>query len=456
MSVQLALNLRSSTARLPSEAGARLIYVLLDVAAQSQPGLRMPIHCCLVVDCSPSMRVPIADESMFRELMRRGLASEVMLDGLPVWQVPGGIPSDLQGRAVSPSRWLAQAVGSAAERLDDADRISMIAFASSSRTLLHHQLPSDTAALRVALHKIERSDFGSKTVLAEALGQALDIAHESRATSHASRVILLTDGFVEDAAPALELANGFGAAGVPITTIGLGIEFQEQLLLGLADRSGGRATMITDAKAIPPLLDRELERSGRVLAKRARLDLRLAQGVELRKVFRVRPELAELPPLSLSAGAGSVAVGALERNAAPTFLLELVAPPRPAGEFRLLRATAHADQADGSPAPSAYAELVVGYAPGADDSISPELGPTIDRVAAFQLQSRALDAAAEGDSLGATRKLAAAVTRLIELGEHDLAARAAATAKQLAETGQIETADAKALRYATRRLTEGG
>lgn len=453
MSVQLALNLRSSSTHLPAQAGVRLMYLLVEMQALSAIGNRVPLHCCLLVDCSPSMRVPIADEAMFRELMRRGLAHEVILDGLAVWQLPAGIPPELQGRAVSPSRWLAQAVGSAAERLGREDRLSIIAFASRSRTLLYNHLPTDTPAINAALSKVEGSDFGPSTLLATALEQALSVAHEAQATNHTTRIILLTDGFVEDSARCLALADQFGGYGVPITTVGLGVEFQEQLLLALADQSGGHATMITSPQAIPPLLDRELERSGRILAQRGRLDIRLARGVELRRIYRVRPELADMPRPRLVEGTGSVTLGALERDTPVSVLLELQVPPHTPGDYRLVRTTLHADQSDGSPAQAAYAECVVRYAPAVAEGIDPQLAPILDRVAAFRMQTQALDAAAQGDAAGATRQLAAAVTRLIELGEHDLAARTAATAEHLEATGNIEAADAKALRYATRRLT---
>ena len=81
---------------------------------------------------------------------------------------------------------------------------------------------------------------------------------------------------------------------------------------------------------------------------------------------------------------------------------------------------------------------------------------TGERLAAWRLQTQALAAAAQGDAAGATLQLQAAVTRLIDLGEHELAAATAATADQLAATGSVEPGQAKELRYATRRLTDGG
>ncbi|HYF62651.1 MAG TPA: hypothetical protein VD886_07540, partial [Herpetosiphonaceae bacterium] len=270
-----------------------------------------------------------------------------------------------------------------------------------------------------------------------------------------NRVLLLTDGFVEDEAASLELAQEFGAAQIPLSTLGLGIEFQESLLLALADQSGGAATLARQAADIPAWLERELGRAGRVLAARARLDLRLAQGVELRRAYRVRPSLADLPLPAMAGRAGSLPLGNLERAGDQAVLLELLVPAHAAGDFRLLRASLHADHPHGTPLAPASSDLVLRYGDGPAPPLNQRLQPILDRVATWRLHTRALDAARQGDAAGATRQLEAAVTRLIDLGEHDLAAQTAATAQQLADTGAIEAGAAKELRYATRRLTTG-
>jgi len=55
---------------------------------------------------------------------------------------------------------------------------------------------------------------------------------------------------------------------------------------------------------------------------------------------------------------------------------------------------------------------------------------------------------------GATQKLRAAATRLLDLGELDLANRAQEQAEQLEQGAQLSAETQKELRYATRRLTQ--
>lgn len=55
---------------------------------------------------------------------------------------------------------------------------------------------------------------------------------------------------------------------------------------------------------------------------------------------------------------------------------------------------------------------------------------------------------------GATQKLRAAATRLLDLGELDLAQKAQQQATQLEQGQAISAESQKELRYATRRLTQ--
>ena len=77
----------------------------------------------------------------------------------------------------------------------------------------------------------------------------------------------------------------------------------------------------------------------------------------------------------------------------------------------------------------------------------------VERVTAFKLQTRALDEAAAGNMAGATQKLRSAATRLLDLGELDLANTMNRAAETMANGGGPTAADQKQMKYATKRLT---
>jgi Ca-activated chloride channel family protein len=77
----------------------------------------------------------------------------------------------------------------------------------------------------------------------------------------------------------------------------------------------------------------------------------------------------------------------------------------------------------------------------------------VEKVTAFKLQTRALNAAKMGDTEGASRQLRAAATRLLQVGEEKLAQAALDEAQNLEEKGEMTSGGTKKLRYSTRKLT---
>jgi Ca-activated chloride channel family protein len=78
----------------------------------------------------------------------------------------------------------------------------------------------------------------------------------------------------------------------------------------------------------------------------------------------------------------------------------------------------------------------------------------VEKVTAHKLQTRALDEAAVGNIVGATQKLRAAATRLLDLGEQDLAQTAMDEAERLEQGENLSSRGTKKLRYETRKLTQ--
>ncbi|ABX06845.1 MAG TPA: VWA domain-containing protein [Herpetosiphon sp.] len=450
----LDLRLTLSRSSVPANTGEQVLYVLAEVVGQGKTNQRAPVHCVLLVDCSPSMRVPIADAALFRELMRRGAAHEVMLDGVPVWKIRDDLMDEVRRRAQSPSRWLGQAVRGAAERLNADDQLSIIGFAEKAHAVLKAKSPTDVVRLEGSVAILERGDLGRSTRLAPGLRSTIDLLDSMPSTGFSQRIVVLTDGFVEDEQQAFAYARHLAARSIPVSTIGLGVEFQEQLLMSFADQSGGQSSFITDPSDLPNLLDVEFGKAHAIIAQKARLDLRLAHDVHIKRILRIRPALGEVPIPEFEAGSGSLSLGSIEQRAKAAWLLELRIPDHVPNIYRLLRLSLQADDPQGQSLEPINRDVVVEYHPNADQALNPELVAILERVTAWRLQNKALEQAAQGDQAGATRQLQAAVTRLVDLGEHELAKQTAAASQTLQETGQINPEQTKTLRYATRRLTE--
>jgi Ca-activated chloride channel family protein len=84
----------------------------------------------------------------------------------------------------------------------------------------------------------------------------------------------------------------------------------------------------------------------------------------------------------------------------------------------------------------------------------PDLMNLIEKVSVFKLQTRALTEAQAGNLGLATQQLRTAATRLLSLGETELAETAAQEIANLEQQGQLSSAGTKKLQYATRKLTQ--
>jgi hypothetical protein len=435
----------------------QLCYVLLTISAHGS-GAGRPVNWALVADASRSMRIPIVDEAQFRALLRENAAQETLVDGVPVWQLSGPVPPDVRAASSSALDHVARALHSVVERLDGDDRFALIACAEEAVLLNRSASGADRTELVRGISRLKSLNLGEQTDLAQGIDLALHELRRGRDGKRAApqnaaeRLLLLTDGFTQRAEACLSLATAAVAEGIAISTIGLGGEFQEDLLTGLADRSGGRAVFLRRPDDIPRAIAAELGAARAVAMRAVTLSVAPAVGVTPRRVTRIRPALTVLEPVNGKfaqdgepGGAAEIRLGDIEANAPLVLLLELLAPPHDTGAAALGRL---ALASEGTPA--AEIELLASY--GEQAAAPPEVLDAAARANAARLQQRALETAARGQAPEAARLLRAAAARLDDLGERGLADIARGQAATLERGGPANPLATKELTYATRRL----
>lgn len=454
----LALHAHLNRDTLPAAAQPQLVYVLLE-ARLPAAGPSAPVNLGLVIDTSVSMRIPLLTPGEFEELAGQGVVREVMADGIPVWQFEHVTTASLK-RYPKPITFVIEALKVVLEQTRPADRLSLVAFADRAETVLPLTSGRDKRRLRPIIKDIDALRLGDDTYMG--LGMAASFAELRRGASpeYATRMILLTDGFTRDYQACQSWTTQAADAGYAISTLGLGTEFNEDLLIPMAERTGGRAHFVADPGQLPDLFRAELAAAQAIGFRRSELKLQLTPGVELRRITRVKPALADVAPGPNRGGSYTVPLGDMERDAPPAFLLELIVPPRAEGEYRLLQAHLGSDPV-GAGRATARADVVGRFArgPAADRPADRRVMGYVERVVAFRLQTRALEDAAAGDVVSATRRLQAAATRLLDMGETQLAEAAQSQADALqaraAQSGPLpaDGTATKRLQYGTRQLT---
>ncbi len=450
----LQLTSTLNTPYIPVTRQPRLVYLLLETASGAG-GDFLPVNLGLVVDTSESMRIRLASEAQFEELARMGVLKEVLVDGVPAWE-SGEIPVKALMRLPRKIDLVKDALRAAVEQLRPADRFSLAAFASEATTLIPNTSGSQKRRLLEAIERLDNIRLGDETYIGRGMKLGFEELRRDKSSERADRLLVLTDGFTLDEDDCRAWGAHARQKRIPISTMGLGGEFNEELMIPIADQTGGEAYLLENPDEITAAFARELQRAQAVRYRNLELKLRPSQEVELRAAYRVRPTIAPLAAIK-EGGGYNFPLGDLVAGEEPALLLELIAPPRQGGVYRLAQALLACDDPAGNLAGlKTRAEVVAEYTtdPAQAAQQAAQVMHIVEALSAYKLQQRARADLETGNVAGATQKLQAAATRLLDMGEEKLAADVRQQAEELEQHGQADPRLAKKLRYGTRKLTK--
>ena len=125
----------------------------------------------------------------------------------------------------------------------------------------------------------------------------------------AKRVLLLTDGQTFDEAECRPLAGRFAESNTPLIAIGVGVEYNEDLLRDLAEISQGRPYHLAQMGQLGDILNDEIGSSVREVVTDLQATVSTVKGVKLSAVTRVYPSLAEVAASGSIYRLGNIATG---------------------------------------------------------------------------------------------------------------------------------------------------
>jgi len=359
---------------------------------------------------------------------------------------------------------LKSAVGWVIDHLSPQDNLAITLFDDEVHPLVPSTPVTDRSALR---EKIDAIREAGGTAMSKGLLVGLDEAMKGRKPGAVSRIIVLTDGQTwGDGEKCTQLAGQAGGAGIPITALGVGADedWSIELLDSMAAESGGLSDYIAKPEEISKTFERTLREMQSTTSRNLRISFNPAGGVSVRAVYRVAPIISKLWPAGESATNGSgegsssltLPVGEIQSGGGQSLLYEVGVPPRKPGQYRLARLLLQYEtggEAGGKE--DAALDLAVSFATGAGRGPgNPRVMNIVEKATTFKLQTRALNASMMGDVDLATRNLRAVATRLLNMGETELAEAAEQEAQLLETRGQMSAAGTKKLAFDTRRLSD--
>lgn len=410
----LSWTITPSWSQLSTHYEEQVFYLLMEI----KPGViarggRLPLNLCLVLDRSTSMKGARMDH------VKR--AAHRLID-----------------------------------QLQDEDILAVVTFDDRAEVVLPSERGVSKAHAKAAVSTINAR--GGTEILRGLRAGLSEIAkhHSTQVTSH---LILLTDGrtYGDDEACIRE-AKQAGAYHIGISTMGIGEDWNDELLDEMAAQSGGVSAYVASANQVRTFLEERVRGLGSLFAQGLQLEINYPDSVKLDNIFRAEPYVERLPSTN-----GEIKLGTLQADSAMSLVLELGVnqgsddepPPQALDPLRLqfelsgeVPALNHRKEKlqHALRIPFADADLAL-------DEVPQELVDTLGKVTLHRMQEHAWEAMERGEINAATRQLKVMATRLFDLGEAQLAQAALLEAGRIAQGAQPSQKGRKELKYGTRSLS---
>lgn len=229
---------------LPADTVNRaVIKVTLDVPALVSPAQRPPVNVALVLDRSGSM----------------------------------------SGQKIVRAR---QAAIEALNRLDGRDTVSVIAFNHQIETLVAARRADDTDGIASSINRIQAA---GNTAIFGAVSQAAAELRRPLEEARIHRVILMSDGQANVGPSSPEDFGRLGASlmkeGFAVSTVGLGTDYNEDLMTRLSQNSDGNSYFVASSADLPAIFAAELGQVLNVAVRDVTIEIACPAGVRPLRVI---------------------------------------------------------------------------------------------------------------------------------------------------------------------------
>lgn len=224
----------------------------------------------------------------------------------------GSMHGEPLARAIEAATYLLQS-------LTPRDRVSLVAFSSSAEVLVRNQPATQVEPMIARLRGLRA---GGGTALHLGWLESCFEVQRGQLDSSFSRVVLLSDGQATDGLTAInevcaQVKDWRNHRQISTTTVGLGLNYNEQLLESMAQAGTGNFYHVQSPEDIATYFGLELETLSRTVGKSVSLGIQPLGGVQLLKVHN---QLKQTPK-------GRLRLNDLVQGLVAEVVLELMVPP---------------------------------------------------------------------------------------------------------------------------------
>jgi Ca-activated chloride channel family protein len=174
-----------------------------------------------------------------------------------------------------------QAATQLVDRLAPNDVFSLVIYSDEARVLVPAQKVEDREALK---EKIAGLEAGGSTALYAGVKTGARQIQEYFSSKRINRVILLSDGLANvgpsSTSDLRRLGHELAESGISVTTIGVGDDYNEDLMAGLAEASDANYYYVQDTERLPEIFAKELGEMLTVAAREIKIEITCPDGVQ--------------------------------------------------------------------------------------------------------------------------------------------------------------------------------
>ena len=328
------------------------------------------------------------------------------------------------------------------------DIISLVVFNDRAEVLLP---AGPRPALHVAEAKIQMMQARGGTEIFQGLKTGFLEARRYQNSNYSNHIFLITDGHTYgDESSCLTIAEQSAKAGIIISTLGLGSEWNDEFLDEIAKKTGGSSIFVSKPKDIELLLKEKLKGLGKSYVERVSMGFQTSPGVELKYAFRLNPELGPLPTTS------PLHLGGIPYKSRQRLLLEFLVDPIHANVSKVMLAEGNFTFDIPTYTSAQYRLPLTLLRPVLDDApIEPPPHTIVDamsKLTLYRMQERVRESVAIGELDAAAQGLQNIATHLLSKGELDLAKTALLEVHNIKHQQKISQEGEKQIKYGTRSL----
>lgn len=386
----------------------QLIYALLEMKAPQLPEKETkakPLNVCLLVDCSTSMQGTLMDTV-------KATAIELV------------------------------------NQLKPQDILSVVAFSDRAEVLLP---ASKYLNAREAKNAIQMLRASGGTEMYQGLDAAFSEILQQRDANRVNHIVMLSDGRTYgDDEKCIDLAKQASLQRVGISGLGLGNDWNDELLDKLAKLTGGSTTYVKSAQEIRNFLTEKFDNLSKRYAENITYNFDISPGVQLRYAFRIQPEASPLETNS------PMQIGGINREGDLQVLMELLVESIQPTQNTLTLLSGHVNvqvpfRHDSQV--NLRLELTRPCSAEVNNDVPPAMiVQAMSRLTLYRIQERAKENIAQGNIEEATRQLQNIATHLLADGNMELARTVMEEIDHIQESQNMSKEGSKNIKYGTRNL----